>query len=133
MLRNPQVESNSGVDREELEEIVGEILTKNETIRSMNERLVRQETENAIIKEKLNELVLSDEQLLDRINSVEYSLENTKLTHLDKIDSTARVQSEASEKTSEKIDLLIELMRQQQQKPNQKDKKSKRQNEKREG
>ena len=60
MLRNPQVESNGGVDREELEEIVGEMITKNETIISMNERLVRQETENAIIKEKLNELVLSD-------------------------------------------------------------------------
>ncbi len=107
ILRNPDAGYTNGIDREEVQEIVDEMITKNQTIKDMNDKLEKQDQENKIIKEKLIELSQADSRLMDEINSVKTNLETTKYELMDKIETTAATQAE-------KMDILIEMMRQQQ-------------------
>jgi len=59
ILRNPDTGNTYGIDREEVQEIVDEMITKNKTIKDMNDKLEKQDQENKIIKEKLIERKLS--------------------------------------------------------------------------
>jgi len=118
ILRNPDAGNTNGIDREEVQEIVDEMITKNQTIKDMNDKLEKQDQENKIIKEKLIELSQADSRLMDEINSVKTNLETTKYELMDKIETTAATQAESAAaqamRTDEKMDILIEMMRQQQ-------------------
>ncbi len=117
ILRNPDTGNTNGIDREEVREIVDEMITKNKTIKDMNDKLEKQDQENKIIKEKLIELAQADSRLMDEINSVKTNLETTKYELMDKIETTAATQAESTAaqamRTDEKMDKLIEMMRQQ--------------------
>ena len=94
------------------------MITKNKTIKDMNDKLEKLDQENKIIKEKLIELAQADSRLMDEINSVKTNLETTKYELMDKIETTAATQAESAAaqamRTDEKMDILIEMMRQQQ-------------------
>ncbi len=71
------------------------MITKNKTIKDMNDKLEKQDQENKIIKEKLIELAQADSRLMDEIKSVKTNLETTKYELMDKIEKTAATQAES--------------------------------------
>ena len=71
------------------------MITKNKTIKDMNDKLEKQDQENKIIKEKLIELAQADSRLMDEIKSVKTNLETTKYELMDKIEKTAVTQAES--------------------------------------
>ena len=82
ILRDPELanKSENGCSRDEIKEIVTEMMTKNETIISMNERLAKQEAETQIIKNELINLAAADAKIIEQVNAVENKLDNATNT-----------------------------------------------------
>ena len=83
ILRNPDLanKSENRCSRDEIKEIVTEMITKNETIISMNERFAKQEAETQILKNEHN-LAAADAKIIEQVNAVENRLDNATIIML---------------------------------------------------
>lgn len=119
VLRDPEAATAGNVQREDIAEIVTEMIAKNELIISMNERLIRQEEETQLIKGELSNLALSDARILEQVNTLKIEAEKTKIELKNDIETAKTELSQAvsitsikQDESSSKLDILLELMKQ---------------------
>jgi hypothetical protein len=90
ILRNPECETGNGIDREELTEIINNLIGENENIKQLNERMAVNEQHVVEIRGELNNLTTI-------VNTVE-----------SKVDTIVA----ANEKADKKADALAVMMQQ---------------------
>ena len=114
ILKNPEHETNaSNFSKEDISEIVGELIDKNQIVLNISERLAKQEMETKIIKQELVNLNVADmkiQESVDKVKSDVASL-NTKVDKMHDQNMLAHnVTSQKHDETNNKLTELINML-----------------------